>query len=134
VLHRARDGTRRACSAAVAGIGARDSIAPVRVPVESSRQEWEESHRRLSGAARDGAHYDRLLGQVDAVVAELRKRVGATFSLEQLAAAYARADRWSRDTVADAAELADDDWPRTAALVEGAAFHVYSRGAYDYEP
>ena len=105
----------------------------MRVPVETSRQEWEESHRRLRIVARDTAHYDRLLDQVDAVVAELRKRVGATFSLEQLAEAYARAESWSRDTVAGAAD-AGDDWPRTAALVEGAAFHVYSRGAYDYEP
>ena len=105
----------------------------MRVAVETSRQEWEESHRRLEAAARDRAHYDRLLHQVDAVVAELRKRVGATFSLEQLAEAYARAERWSRDAVAGAAG-AGEDWARTAALVEGAAFHVYSRGAYDYEP
>ena len=105
----------------------------MRVPVESSRQEWEESHRRLATVARDRAHYDRLLDQVDAVVAELRKRVGATFSLEQLADAYARAERWSRDVVAEAADRRDD-WLRTAALVEGAAFYAYSRGAYDYEP
>ncbi len=97
------------------------------------RQEWEESHRRLEAAARDRAHYNRLLDQVAAVTAELRKRVGETFTLEQLVVAYERAERWSRDAVEEAAEPSAD-WPRTAALVEGAAFHLYSRGAQDYVP
>ena len=105
----------------------------MRGPVESVRQEWEESHRRLESAARDRAHYHRLLDQVAAVTGELRKRVGETYTLEQLAAAYERAERWSRDAVEDAAAQTAD-WPRTAALVEGAAFHLYSRGAQDYVP
>ena len=70
--------------------------------------------------------------QVDAVTAELRRRVGQTFTLAELAAAYAGAERWSRDAVASSAPPAG--WPRTLALVEAAAFHLYARGAVDYTP
>ena len=100
--------------------------------VESARQEWEESYRRLEAAARDPARYEALLDHVDAVGAELRRRVGATFTLAELARVYAGADRWSRDVVAERAE--GGSWVKTLALVEGAAFHLYSRGAVDFDP
>ena len=104
-----------------------------RVPAtENARHEWEESHRRLEATARDRARYARLLEQVDAVTAELRRRVGQTFTLDELARAYADAERWSREAVA--ATDPPPDWPRTLTVVEGAAFHVYARGAIDYEP
>ena len=102
------------------------------VEVENARREWEESHRRLEAEAPDRARYERLLAQVDSVAAELRRRVGQTFTLAELADEYVRAESWSREAV----EAGDPppDWPRTLALVEGAAFHVYARGALDYEP
>ena len=98
----------------------------------NARQEWEESHRRLEVVAGDRVRYERLLEQVEAVTAELRRRVGQTFTLDDLARAYVDADRWSRDAVA--ATDPPPGWPRTLAVVEGAAFHVYARGAIDYEP
>lgn len=100
--------------------------------VESARREWEEGHRRLQDEARRETAPERLLAQVDAVAAELRRRVGGTFTLRELAAAYGDAERWSRDAVAERA--AAPGWPRTLSLVEAAAFHEYSRGAQDYEP
>lgn len=100
--------------------------------VENARQEWMESHRRLEAETGDRARYERLLEQVDAVVDELRRRVGQTFTLAELADAYAQAERWSRDAVA--AIGPPPGWPRTLALVEGAAFHAYARGAVDYAP
>ena len=100
--------------------------------VESARREWEEGHRRLQEEARRLPAPERLLAQVDAVVAELRRRVGGTFTLMELAAAYARAEQWSRAVVAD--EAPAPGWPRTLSLVEAAAFHEYARGAQDYEP
>ena len=66
------------------------------------------------------------------VTDELRKRVGSTFTLRELADEYGRADAWARDAVAERARL--PGWPRRSAIVEGAAFHLYSRGAVDYEP
>jgi len=95
--------------------------------VESARREWAEGHRRLLDE-RD----ERLLAQVDVVAAELRRRVGGTFTLRELAEAYAGAERWSRVVVAEHAPA--PGWPRTLSLVEAAAFHQYARGAQDYEP
>jgi hypothetical protein len=100
--------------------------------VESARREWEEGHRRLLELAADSQTRERLLAQVDAVGAELRRRVGGTFTLRELADAYASAEEWSRVVVA--AEAPTPEWPRTLSLVEAAAFHLYARGAQDYRP
>jgi hypothetical protein len=100
--------------------------------LESARREWEEGHRRLQDEARREASPERLLRQVDTVFAELRRRVGGTFTLRELAAEYAEAERWSRAIVAERAPA--PGWPRTLSLVEAAAFHEYARGAQDYEP
>lgn len=107
-------------------------MAVTEAEVESARREWQDGHRRLLEVARDGAARERLLEQVDAVAAELRRRVGGTFSTRELAAAYADAERWTRAVVAERA--AAPGWPRTLSLVEAAAFHLYARGAQDYEP
>ena len=100
--------------------------------VESARREWEEGHRRLLERARVEPQPERLLAQVDAVAAELRRRVGGTFTLRELAEAYGGAEVWTRDVVAEQAPA--PGWPRTLSLVEAAAFHQYARGAQDYEP
>jgi hypothetical protein len=100
--------------------------------LESARSEWEEGSRRLQDEARRLPNPERLLAQVDTVVAELRRRVGGTYTLRELAAAYAGAERWSRAVVAEQAPA--PGWPRTLSLVEAAAFHEYARGAQDYEP
>lgn len=100
--------------------------------VESARREWEDGHRRLLEQAREGAAGEGLLAQVDAVAAELRRRVGGVFTLRELAAAYARAEEWSRAVVSEQASA--PGWPRTLSLVEAAAFYDYARGAQDYQP
>ena len=100
--------------------------------VETTRREWEESSARLEAAAADRDQYLRLLEQIDLVVAELRKRVGQTFTLAELTDAYADADRWARASLAEAG--APRGWPTTLVLVVGAAFHQYARGASDYRP
>jgi hypothetical protein len=104
----------------------------VSVVVETARAEWEEGHRRLEELAGDRRRHRQLLEQVEAVLDELAKRVGATFTLAELARAYADADGWVREVVAERA--ASPGWPRTLTIVENAAFHVYQRGAVDYEP
>ena len=56
----------------------------------------------------------------------------AVFTVRELAAAYAEAERWSPTAVAEncaRARLAAD-----VSVVEAAAFHLYARGAQDYEP
>lgn len=102
------------------------------VDVTSARREWEQGHRRLEAAVRDPARAARLHPQVDALLDELRRRVGTTYTLAELAGAYSGAERWAREIVAERA--AAPGWPRTLAIVEEAAFHVYARGAVDYTP
>jgi hypothetical protein len=105
--------------------------APVSADLASTRLEWETAHRDLEEVARDPGAADRLRPQLEAVTAELRRRVGGTFTLGELADEYAVADVWAR------AVLAEQDapgWLRTLTLVEGAAFHLYARGAVDYLP
>jgi hypothetical protein len=103
----------------------------VAAALQHARQEWEQGHRRLQAAAGDPALYRRLLGQVEAVTNELRRRVGQTFTLAELAAAYANADAWGWEVLARESRTAD---LAHAATVEDAAFHLYSRGAVDYAP
>jgi hypothetical protein len=100
--------------------------------IESARREWEEGRRRQLEHADDLREQERLLAQVDAVTEELRRRVGGTFTLSELTRAYAGAEAWSREIVSQRAPA--PGWPRTLSLVEAAAFHVYARGALDYEP
>lgn len=100
--------------------------------VELARQQWQDGLRRVEGARGDGARYERLTGQVDVVVAGLRKRVGQVFTLAELADAYDGADEWARELLDDV----EPDAPPAleAGTVADAAFHVYARGATDYRP
>jgi hypothetical protein len=104
----------------------------VTVDVASARRDWEDGHRRLLELVRDAGRAEPLHAQVDAVTAELRKRVGATFTLHELASAYADADRWAREAVAERAP--SRGWPATLSVATDAAFHLYARGASDYRP
>jgi hypothetical protein len=104
----------------------------VSVALESARQEWEEAYNRLQAAAEDRARYERLMAQVEVLTEELRRRVGQTFTLAELAEVYAGAERWSRGALADRAPA--EHWVQAPATVEGAAFHLYARGATDYSP
>lgn len=100
--------------------------------VESARRDWLDAYRRLEEESRDPVRAEQIRPQLDVVVAELRKRMGSVFTLQELTNEYARSDAWVRSVVAEYA--AAPGWPRTLSVVEGAAFHVYSRGAQDYAP
>jgi hypothetical protein len=65
------------------------------------------------------------MADVDAVRDELRRRIGQTFTLAELAQVYLEADAWMRDAVSD---------PRELASIGAAAFHLHARGAVDYSP
>jgi len=103
----------------------------VTADVESARIEWEHAYSDFAEVARDPALDERVRAQLAEVTTELRRRVGGVFTLGELADEYARADRWARDVLS---EQGLPGWPRTLSLVEGAAFHLYARGAVDYRP
>jgi hypothetical protein len=97
-----------------------------------ARQQWEEGHRRIERTRSDPDTYTRLAAQVELVAGALRRRVGQTYTLAQLARAYDRADDWARDVLDDARE--DDAPPADTATITDAAFQLYARGASDYTP
>ena len=100
--------------------------------VEVTRQEWAEGRRRLEAAREDGARYRQLLRLLELLLIELRKRMGQTYTLAELVAAYGEAERWGREVLEERATA--PGWPRDLTLVLGAAFDAYQRGAIDYEP
>jgi alcohol dehydrogenase class IV len=104
----------------------------VTVVIEAVRHEWEDGYRRFEAALRDPVAAERLNAQLEVVTDELRRRIGQTFTVEELAIAYDHADAWVRAAVSEHAPT--PGWPRTLALVEDAAFHLYQRGAVDYAP
>jgi hypothetical protein len=102
------------------------------VNVELARQHWLEGTRRLEAARSDPRRYARLTAQVEVLTSALRRRVGQTFTLAELANAYEGADDWARALLEEA--RAEDAPPPDAATCADAAFHVFARGATDYTP
>jgi hypothetical protein len=102
--------------------------------VESARQQWDDGARRLARESDDPARYRQLCDLVDAVVAELRRRVGQHYSLEELAAAHRDADAWVPGVIRGALPRQARVGLRDASLVQDAAFYAYARGAGDYRP
>ena len=100
--------------------------------VELARHHWEDGHRRVERAPAGSAASGRLTAEVELIVAELRQRVGQTFTLEQLAAAYDGAIEWARDVLHDVRP--EDGPPPDTATVTDAAFRTFARGASDYRP
>lgn len=100
--------------------------------VEVARQEWDEGRRRLESARDDPHRYRQLLELVELLLDELRRRVGQTYTLAELAAAYDESERWGREALAERAQAAG--WPRELTTVLAAVFDSYQRGASDYVP
>ena len=87
------------------------SLGRIAYPVENARFQWDEGERRLAEV--DDATYRRA---TEDLVEQLRKRLGSTFTLAELADFYAS----SPDLGADPTWLID------------AAFGRYAREAADY--
>ena len=99
--------------------------------VELARQQWEESYKRLTGTPAtdlDG----RVLEQIEAVTQELRRRIGGTFTLSDLAVAYDGSEQWTHTAISE--RYPRPGWARSASAAADAAFHPFARGARDYRP
>src|SRR5262249_36907502 len=118
---------RRACPRrARAALAARvlHAARPARaVPVRLTRQHWEDGHRRFARQREDARLYRQLLGYVEAVGDELRRRVGSTFALAELADCYRGAEHWAREAIEERA--AEPGWPRWIATAVDEAFYLY---------
>ena len=102
--------------------------------LESTRQQWDEGKRRLDTVGAETARGRHLWLLVEAVLAELRRRVGQTFTLAELARAYEGSEDWIRDVVLRTAPPKSRAGIRDVALVQDAAFAQYALGASDYRP
>lgn len=95
--------------------------------VASARYDWEDGLRRLEPLLSGGGNRLRV---VDAVHEELRRRVGSTFRLADLAAAYQAAPSWYLDLAARVAPREPEVWD-PAVTLDG-AFALYQRRAVDW--
>lgn len=102
--------------------------------VTNARLEWEEGKRRLADEGVETARSRHLAVLVDAVVDELRRRVGQRYTLAELADAYEGAEDWVREVVVRSAGPKFRAGLRDTVLVQDAAFGRYARGATDYRP
>lgn len=96
--------------------------------IETARYAWEDGVRRLAPHLVAGAPGGRA-AIVSAVHDELRRRVGVTFTVRDLARAYAGASGWYLDLAARTAPRDPDSWD-PAVTLDG-AFGMYQRLATD---
>jgi hypothetical protein len=99
-------------------------------PVDNAVLQWEDGYRALK-AERPGTSAYRALGRaVVAIEDELRRRLGSSFSIEELAALYREQDDWALELAMRA--LPDDSHLSDTATIIDAAFYLYMREAVDF--
>ena len=95
---------------------------------DTAIQEWQESVRRLDATpARERAALELV---ADAAVAELRRRLGSAYTVDELVDLYGHGTSWVLDLAYRVAPEAP--WAWDERIVAGAAFARYVRGASDY--
>jgi hypothetical protein len=98
------------------------------MPYETAVFDWRAGERRVDGTLPDERlAMDRV---IEAIVAELRRRIGITFTVDELACFYDQGTDWCLDVAQRVAP--DAPWAWDASTVADAAFHRYLRGASDY--
>ena len=105
--------------------------APAPSPdVENAVFQWEDGYRRLQEARSEPPVYRALGRTVTAVQDELRKRLGSSFSVAELAALYREGTDWTLDLAMRARPEDLAGWDPSVAA--DAAFYLYMRQATDF--
>jgi hypothetical protein len=96
-------------------------------PLDNALFQWESGKRRLDEIddPRERRQADRV---VEAIRDELRRRIGPTFSAEELAALYGEGTDWCQQVAIDVAPAIEHE----AQALADAAFWLYLRGATDF--
>jgi hypothetical protein len=105
-------------------------VRPMGYPVENALFQWEEGYRRLQGARSDEAAYRSLGRAVMAIEEQLRRRLGSSFSVSELADLYASGD-WEL-SVATYSDPDEEAAVLDPAAAVDAAFYLYMREASDF--
>lgn len=95
---------------------------------QTAVQQWRAGERRLHEA--DPAQAVAMERVTDEIHAELRRRLGGTFTTEELVALYDAGTDWCLDLAARVAPGAP--WAWDTRIVADAAFARYVRDAADY--
>lgn len=90
--------------------------------------QWQQGERRLAQAVPE--RLPLLQRIVDALVVELRKRLGGRFTAEELGELYGRGTSWCLQLAIDIAP--EDPWAWDSSIAIDAAFARYLREAVDY--
>jgi len=98
------------------------------VSFENAIYQWQQGERRLHAAPAERAPL--LESVTDALVAELRRRLGGRFSAEELVELYDGGTAWCLQVAMKVAT--EDPWAWEAGVVVDAAFGRYLREAADY--
>lgn len=95
---------------------------------ENAIYQWQRGERRLRSAPAE--RVARLERVTDALVAELRRRLGGRFSTAELVELYEQGGGWCLQVAMRTAP--QDAWAWDASVVVDAAFARYLREAADY--
>jgi hypothetical protein len=95
---------------------------------ETALGQWREGERRRAGAPPEQRRALELV--VGRIEAELRRRLGGTFTTDELTALYERGTDWCTDLATAVAP--DAPWAWDARTVADAAFLRYVRDARDF--
>jgi hypothetical protein len=98
------------------------------VSFENAIYQWQQGERRLRAAPAERAQL--LERVVNALVAELRRRLGGRFSSAELVDLYEGGTSWCLQVAMRVAP--EDPWAWEAGVVVDAAFARYLREAADY--
>jgi hypothetical protein len=99
-------------------------------PVDNALFKWEQGASRLRELSARPRQARAAARAVDAIRDELRRRIGPTFSAQELAELYGRGTDWALEAARHAAPMEAVDLD-SEAIIDGAFYH-YLRGAYDY--
>lgn len=95
---------------------------------DSAIQQWREGARRLGEASPEDL---RILDRVvDRIYAELRRRLGSAFSVDELVELYESGTSWAQQLAMRTAP--DHSWAWEPRLVVDGSFARYVREAADY--
>ncbi len=97
------------------------------MPYETAVFDWRAGERRVEDAP-PSERYE-LERVVTAIVAEMRRRVGSTFTVDELSCFYDQGTDWCLAVAQRVAPEAPYAWDMAVA---DAAFHRYLRSATDY--
>jgi hypothetical protein len=91
--------------------------------------EWDDGLRRFEELELSRRREEVVRRVIDEIVLELERRLGQTFTLEELAAVYDDSAGWCRDV---AQRTTEEVWAHDLSIVQDAAFARFARNATDY--